>query len=361
MIPKALIIETRSRPGVPNAVSLVQVKHVSGGVSVLGFKSYDQNVAAFTGTAKHAIWCDEEPTDLMLYSEMLMRTMSTNGIIYTTTTPIYGMTPFIESFEKTADFLGDSEPCIARDFLESSERPSRALIRGGWDHAPWLTEDAKREILAATPEHLRDAKSKGIPSVGEGNVYQLNWSEVSCASFEIPDYWKKWYALDVGWRYTGAVWFAKDPNTDITYVYDVYKAEKKEPLIHAAAIKLRGDWIAGVIDPASEQGNQKDGTKMIEHYRKQGLKLIDAENAKEAGIYAVWGSLSNGKLKYFSNLRELQAEHMSYRRDKDGKIIKTNDHLMDCVRYGVMSGHKVAKQKPVAKGAGNGYVPRYNL
>ena len=41
-IPKASIIRTSKKSGVPNALDSVSVKHISGGVSVLKFNSYDQ-------------------------------------------------------------------------------------------------------------------------------------------------------------------------------------------------------------------------------------------------------------------------------------------------------------------------------
>lgn len=103
MIPKDRIIDTSSRAGVPGALDTVQVRHVSGGVSILGFKSYDQDEQAFYGTAIHVGWCDEEPP-LRIYNEIVIRTMTTGGIVYVTCTPLQGLTPFIVEFCKSAEF-----------------------------------------------------------------------------------------------------------------------------------------------------------------------------------------------------------------------------------------------------------------
>ena len=35
----------------------------------------------------------------------------------------------------------------------------------GWDDVPHLEERTKTELLESTPPHLRDARSKGIPSL----------------------------------------------------------------------------------------------------------------------------------------------------------------------------------------------------
>lgn len=48
----SLIIETSARRGVSDAIDTVFVRHRSGGVSQLGFKSYDQGRAKFQGTHK---------------------------------------------------------------------------------------------------------------------------------------------------------------------------------------------------------------------------------------------------------------------------------------------------------------------
>jgi phage terminase large subunit-like protein len=97
LIPGEDIIKTRPMAGVPDAIETVQVKHQSGGISRLGMKSYDQGRKSFQGTAKQGIWVDEEcPDDV--YEECLMRTMTTNGLLMLTFTPLQGLTPLVMSF-----------------------------------------------------------------------------------------------------------------------------------------------------------------------------------------------------------------------------------------------------------------------
>jgi phage terminase large subunit-like protein len=99
LIPGDLMEDVRMRPGVPGGVDSLRVKHTSGGISKLGFKSFDQKRRAFQGTAKHVIWLDEEaPHDV--YGECLIRTMTTGGILYVTFTPLMGMTAFVTEFQK---------------------------------------------------------------------------------------------------------------------------------------------------------------------------------------------------------------------------------------------------------------------
>jgi hypothetical protein len=64
MLPDHLIIhEAKRTHGLLGALESVWVRHVSGGASVIGLKTYEQGREAFEGTAKHLIWCDEEPPE----------------------------------------------------------------------------------------------------------------------------------------------------------------------------------------------------------------------------------------------------------------------------------------------------------
>lgn len=95
LIPHADIADIKPRHGIPDSVDTAVIRHVSGGVSTLGFKSYDQGRQSFEGTKKDLILCDEEPP-FAIYGEMLTRTMSTvpgrrGGMIMATFTPLLGL------------------------------------------------------------------------------------------------------------------------------------------------------------------------------------------------------------------------------------------------------------------------------
>ena len=72
MIPKDEIIDTAMGSGVRDAVDTLQVRHKSGGVSIIRFKSYEQGRAKFQGEGLDWIWFDEEPP-IEIYSEGLTR------------------------------------------------------------------------------------------------------------------------------------------------------------------------------------------------------------------------------------------------------------------------------------------------
>lgn len=107
MIPAEYIADTTTRPGVPEAFQDVYVKHISGGVSKLTLKSYEQKRKGFQGTAVEVIWLDEEPTDRGIYSECLTRTMTTKGIVMCTFTPLEGLSDIVMSFLPGGKFPED--------------------------------------------------------------------------------------------------------------------------------------------------------------------------------------------------------------------------------------------------------------
>lgn len=97
MIRGSLLLGTTPKHGLPEAVETIRVKHKSGGVSTCTIKSYDQRRESFQGTAKHGVWLDEEPPQ-DVYSECLLRTLTTGGILLCTFTPLMGVSEVVKSF-----------------------------------------------------------------------------------------------------------------------------------------------------------------------------------------------------------------------------------------------------------------------
>lgn len=235
--------------------------------------------------------------------------------------------------------------------------PSRYLVQAGWDDVPHLDEATKKELLDSTLPHMRDARSKGTPSLGAGAIYPIEESEITCEPFAIPAWWPRCYGMDVGWKRTAVVWLARDPAVDVVYAYTEHYRGQAEPSVHTTAIQARGDWIPGTIDPASRGRSQKDGEQLIVTYRQLGLDLTPAINAVDAGLFAVYQRFSTGRLKIFRTCTNTLAEYRLYRRDEKGHIVKEFDHAMDALRYGIVSGigiMKVQPQKRLSTGVSGG-------
>ncbi len=102
VIPKASIVNTTPRAGVPEAVDTIIVKYAEGGQSRLLLKTYDQGRESFQAAKIDVGACDEEPPG-DIYSEMLTRTMSTvpgepNGVMLCSFTPLSGLSDVVLSY-----------------------------------------------------------------------------------------------------------------------------------------------------------------------------------------------------------------------------------------------------------------------
>ena len=330
LIPGALINSWVPRPHVKGAIEKVMVHHVSGGESELWIRSYVQGRELFQGFELDLFWPDEEcPEDV--YDEGQIRLMTNRGISMLTFTPINGLTPLVARLTDT----------------ENEGAAHRSVVMCGWDDVPHLDEAMKAEMLAKLPPHQRDARTKGIPALGSGAIYPVAESEVVCEPFVIPDHWARCYGMDVGWNTTAAVWGAHDRDADVVYIYTEHYRGQAEPSVHAEAIKARGKWIQGAIDPASRGRLQDDGAQLLQMYTDLGLLLAEAENAVESGLYEVWQRLSTGRLKIFRTCVNTLAEYRLYRRDAKGRRVKERDHAMDALRYLVMSGLAIARVNPI--------------
>ena len=231
----------------------------------------------------------------------------------------------------------------------------------GWRDVPHLSRSAKEDMRRATPPYLRGARERGEPVLGRGRIYDIDVEELSYDPFKLPASWPRVYGLDIGWQRTAALWGAIDRDSDTLYLYSEYYMGQKAPLLHTEAIRARGSWVPGVIDPSARNRGPRDGETMLDLYRREGLNLYPAENAVNAGIDACYMRMTGGRLKVARSLQNFRFEFSIYRRDEKGKVVKKADHLLDCLRYIELSGFAVARtqREATAKrhfGAGGRYV-----
>lgn len=331
-IPANCLGEQTRKPGVPNAKAAVLVKHISGGWSKLVFKSYEMGHEAWMGEAVHAIWLDEEPPQPIV-SQAMTRTVDTAGITFMTFTPENGVTQ------------------VVGQFINDPKR-GQQLFQATWDDAPHLTPEVQEQILGALPPWERDMRSRGIPLMGSGLVFPIDLEEIMIDAFAIPDYWARICAIDFGWEHpTAVVWMAHDRDTDIVYIYDVYRASNTLPAVVSQAIKARGDWIKVIWPHDGMRGDGRGGITTADQYRKMGVKMhyqkfcnppapdekeTSANNSIEPGIQHMLERMMTGRLKVVRTLNDWFEEARMYHR-KDGKIVDHADDLMSASRYAIQS------------------------
>lgn len=322
-IPKAAIHDVRVGRGLPDAVDTVLVKHKSGGLSQISFKSYEKGREKWQGETLDEIWLDEEPP-VDIYSEALARIAARAGNIYLTATPLLGMSD------------------VVRRFM-SDPSPDRAYVQMSIADALHIPPDERQRIIDGYPAHEREARVNGTPMLGSGRVFPIPESSIIEDPFAIPHYWPRICGVDFGWDHpTAAVWLAWDRDADTVHIYDCYRVREATPIIHAAAIKARGDWIPCAWPHDGLQHDKGSGAPLAEIYRLQGVKMLEdhaefSEGGRsvEAGVLDMFDRMQTSRLKIFSHLGDWLEEFRVYHR-KDGRIVAKGDDLMAATRYAHM-------------------------
>ena len=341
-IPGDTIASTSRRAGVPNALEIVSVKHVSGGYSSLQFKAYEQGRGKWQATTVDYVWFDEEPPE-DVYFEGITRTNATRGLIAVTFTPLKGMSSV-----------------VARYIMEQS--PDRHVTTMTIDDAGHYTDEDKQRIIASYPPHEREARTKGIPSLGSGRIFPIAEEDIVIDPIPISKHWAQLGGIDFGWDHPfGAARCAWDRDNDVFYVIANYRQREATPIIHAAALREWGNWLPFAWPHDGLQHSKDSGEQLAEQYKRQGLSLLperatfdDGTNGVEAGVSEMLQMMQTGRWKVFSNCVEWIEEFRLYHR-KDGKIVKERDDVLSASRYALMM-KRFAITKP--KADADKFVPR---
>jgi phage terminase large subunit-like protein len=179
--------------GESNAYDSISVRHMSGGISILKFKTFQAGPMALQGETLDFSWLDEEPADYAVYSECLARMSATGGFLTITFTPLRGMSQISARYRN--EFSAD-----------------RTFVQFGIDDVPphgHIKPEERARIIGGYPEHEREARSKGEPMLGSGKIYQTPEAAIIedlGPLNELPRYWRRGAGMDIGinhpWAYT---------------------------------------------------------------------------------------------------------------------------------------------------------------
>lgn len=350
MIPADAIIDTSPRRGLADAMDTLLVRwggggDVQAGQSQLNFKSNDQGREKWQGPTLHGVWLDEEH-DEDVYSEARTRTNVHSGLMMSTFTPLKGMSGVVRRF-----------------LLEKP--PGTHVTSMTIEDALHYTPEQRAEIIAGYPPHEREARAKGIPTMGSGRVFPIEEDEIRIQPFAIPSHWPQLGGLDFGWDHPSAgVRMAWDRDSDCLYVIATHRAREQTPAMFASAVRPWGDWLPWAWPHDGLQHDKGSGEQLAKQYKAQGLKMLpqratfeDGTNGLEAGIAEMLDRMQTGRLKVFSHLENWFEEFRLYHR-KDGLIVKVNDDLMSATRYAMMMRRYAEVQsrvvKPVARPVSRG-------
>lgn len=331
MVPKDCLDKSKMTlaRGVSDLLDTVLVKHVSGGWSEIKLKSYERGQEKWQGDTLDFVWFDEEPP-MDIYTEGYTRILTTNGFVMLTFTPLQGRSEVVEKFL-------------------SGKTKDQAITSMTLDDADHFTPEMRARAIAAWPKYEQEARSRGIPVLGGGRIFESPESQIECDSFVIPRHWSLIWGIDYGIEHPfAAAAHAWDKETDILYCFHVLKMADATPLQHAAAMKPLFEGGGAMIPVAwPHDVNQRrefegDLVPLKNIYKKHGLKMhekhaqhIDGSNATEIGILMMDERMKSGRYKVFKNCTLWWEEYRRYHR-VDGQINKVFDDLMSASRQAVM-------------------------
>ena len=93
--PKDAITELVTARGIPDLLDSIKIKHVSGGQSLIGLKTYAAGREKFQGETLDFVWFDEEPPS-DIYTEGLTRTNVGANPVWMTFTPLQGVSTVVK-------------------------------------------------------------------------------------------------------------------------------------------------------------------------------------------------------------------------------------------------------------------------
>lgn len=327
-IPGDSIIETTAARGQADLMDTILIRHITGQRSRIKLKYYEQGREKFQADTLDWAWNDEEPPE-DIYTEILTRTNATGGIVWTTFTPLLGMSNVVRRF-----------------MLEPSK--NRIDINMTIDDAAHISAEQRKIIIDSYPAHEREARIMGTPMLGSGAIFPIADEDIACDAFapeEIPEYWRQLGGLDFGWDHpTAAVKILHDPEADIVYIVNCYRRKEASPIMHVPALRPWGKDLMFAWPHDGLQHDKGSGKQLRKIYEDEGLNMLaehsqfddDRGNGVEAGVTEMLMRMETGRLKCYRHLHEFFEEKRLYHR-KDGKIVKEFDDILCAVRYALMN------------------------
>jgi hypothetical protein len=255
----------------------------------------------------------------------LTRTNVGNGPVWITFTPLLGMSETVRRF-----------------LLEQS--PDRHVTQMDIQEAEHFSPEERKRIISSYPAHEREARTKGIPTLGSGRIFPIPEEGIAIEQRDIPRHWPRIGGLDFGWTHpSAAVELAWDRDVDVIYVTRAFRMSEATPVVQAATLRAWGKNLPWAWPRDGRRETLEGaGKPLADQYKAQGLDTLhehaqfeDGSVSVEAGLMEMLTRMEGGRFKVFKHLNDWWEEFRLYHR-KDGKVFKQGDDLMSATRYAIM-------------------------
>jgi phage terminase large subunit-like protein len=257
-VPLDLIADKPSMArGITDAYDTARVKHVSGGTSVIKFRSYQAGREAFQGVTLDFIIFDEEPPP-DVYSEGITRISATNGRALLVYTPMGGPGEVTRRFTQ--------EDSIDRALVKMSLYDICDLP------GSHLTRDTVETIKRNCPPHEVRTRVYGEDLLGEGSVFPCDEDTITESPIaNVPLHWFKIWGIDFGINHPfAAVLLLYDADADVVHVHHCIKLKGQTPLQHAVPMKAIG---ADVVVAYPHDGDNREAGTAIRSQNSTASKI----------------------------------------------------------------------------------------
>jgi phage terminase large subunit-like protein len=354
----AIVGQPSASRSAANAFDTAHIRHASGGVSHLGFKSYEQDRRIWQGETLQGIWFDEEPP-LELYTEGQARLITTAGISFMTFTPLFGYSE------------------VVKLYLDDDRAKNRISVQMALTDAKHMTPEMIERTLAAYPRHEWAARREGSPHLSGGRVFSTPEEQLAEPPFIFagkdqpidkysqkvgPTPWQYIWGIDFGIDHPfAAVLLAYNPELGDGHVIACIKMSDQLVLQHCDAMKRIAENAPVAWPHDGHVRDRQSGEEMAYIYRKHGLHMLpehaqypNKSYSTEAGIMDLDTAMHAARFHVSNHLSEWFAEYRVYHRklnEKTGiiELVKRNDDLMSATRQAWMQ-RRSAKQVPLGMG-----------
>lgn len=313
--------------------------HLKNG-SWFDFLTFEQDLDKFGGAALHRVHYDEEPPSA-IRRESTMRLIDYGGDELFTMTPLHGMSWMFDEIW---------EPWTKGKLSEAT------VVLVDMDDNPHLDEKTKLRALAGLTREEREARKSGRFVHFAGMIYdEFSRNFHVIPEQPIPEKTRIYVGIDPGMRHMAAVLWCYLTPEDTLVVFDELALQGHTVAQVAEAIKLINlkhgrdgvpitpDWY--VIDPSARNIVHQTGRSDQMEFTDHGIVTILGQNSVTAGINRVKERLQANRLLVMANCQVLIDQFRKYRwatptrteDDSKEKPVKTDDHLLDALRYVVQS------------------------
>ena len=305
------------------------IRHKNG--STFEFKTYNSGVGAFASDSVKGIWLDEDPQRAIpngeeIFVECLQRTIDCRGMVWVTATPVLGKNWMYERIyrQHSADVWHATMSLLENRFVDAVEKErARALL---------TADEIERRFY-------------GLFSTLSGACFkELNADIHYIDAFPIPTTWRKFRAIDLGYKNPFVCLWAALSDDNALYFYAEYYQAETLLSVHADTIRR--------IDRTPEFYENADihiENTVCDHARQERAELeqhgiyTDPANKEVDLSIAIMNRLFKARQLFVFRDRcpKLCEELENYRYadtrggDKE-QPLKVNDHSVDAARYAVM-------------------------